>query len=126
GLATVVGAITFELCGFNAAWLYWPHVFTLMWAPWLLLAVDRCAQKPCFTRAFGVSVTSALVLLGGFPFVTLLVFAMAALYALVLFAFRWRNHGKPWDFAAWYVAGTLLGILLCAIPLFGLVSWLHQ
>jgi hypothetical protein len=125
-LATVVGAVTFELCGFNAAWLYWPHVFTLMWAPWLLLAVDRCAQRPCFSRALGVSVASALALLGGFPFVTLLVFAMAALYALVLFAYRWRNHDQPWDFAAWYVAGTLLGILLCAIPLLGLVSWLHQ
>jgi hypothetical protein len=126
-LAAVVGAITFELCGFNAAWLYWPHVFTIIWAPWLLLAVERCAEKPRMTRALGISVASALVLLGGFPFVTLLVFAMAALYALTLFAFRLPGSPGPrWNFAAWYVSGTLLGILLCAIPLAGLVSWLHQ
>jgi hypothetical protein len=126
-LAAVAGALTFELCGFNAAWLYWPHVLTLVWAPWLFLAVDACAEKPGAGRALGIACASALVLLGGFPFLSLLIYEAAALYALVLFLFAWRKGNRAaWRFLGWYASGVAFGILLCALPLASLVHWLHQ
>lgn len=123
--AAVVGALTFEFCGFNAAWLYWPHVLTLMWAPWLLWAVDRCLGGTGAWRGTGVALATALVAMGGFPFVSVLVLEAGALYALVLWVSRARGSDR-WRFVAWYGCASALGLLLAAIPLFGLVHWLHQ
>jgi len=124
--AALCGAITFQFCGFHAAWLYWPHVFTSIWIPWLLLAVDRCAEAPDLRRALGIAAASALLILGGFPFVAELGFGAAALYAVVL----WSTSARPptWrrDFPLWYVAGTCLGFLACAFLLQELLSFLQQ
>lgn len=125
-LAAIAGAVAFEFCGFNAAWLYWPHVLTLIWAPWLLWAVDRCSAAPGMRRALPIAVASALVILGGFPFVAVLVFEMAALYALILWALAWRAGERHWRFVGWYAAGTALGIFLCAIPLYEFLVWIGQ
>jgi len=125
-LAAMTGASTFELCGFIAAWLYWPHVLTLIWAPWLLWAIDRCADRPAFGRSLAVAVATALLCLGGFPFVSVLTLESGALYTLVLWFFRRRERGGHWKFAGWYTAGTALGLLFAALPLLGLVFWLEQ
>lgn len=124
--AALFGAITLVFCGFHAAWLYWAHVFTFMWAPWLLLAVDRCAERPDFRRALTVAAASALLILGGFPFVAELVFGMAALYFLVLWTRGRDQAGWRARFALWYAAGTGLGFLLCALPLLELFQFLQQ
>ncbi len=125
-IAAITAAITFELCGFNAAWLYWPHVFTLIWMPWLLLSIDRCAEAPGIRGSLMIAVTSALVCLGGFPFLSVLVLEACGLYAIVRWAFLWRNHAAPVRFACWYAGGSALGLLLAALPLLGLVYWLQQ
>jgi hypothetical protein len=124
-VAAAAGAATFELCGFNAAWLYWPHVFTLIWVPWLLLAIDKCADAPGMRSAVMVAIATALVCLGGFPFLSVLAMEAAALYALVRWVFQRQTDGK-WRFASWYAAATVLGLLLAALPLMGLVFWLQQ
>ena len=124
--AALCGAITFEFCGFHAAWLYWPHVFTFIWAPWLLLAVDRCAEKPDLRRALAIAAASAMLILGGFPFVAELVFAMAALYFVVLWSGNRHQAGWRGRFVFWYIAGTGLGFLLCALPLLELMQFLQQ
>jgi hypothetical protein len=123
--AAVLGALAFEFCGFNAAWLYWPHVFTLIWAPWLFWAIHRCAARPDLRRCLPVAITTALVCLGGFPFVSLLVLEAGALLALILLAMRFREPGN-WRFLTWYAAACMLGLLLAALPLAGLVLWLQQ
>lgn len=123
--AAVLGALTFEFCGFNAAWLYWPHVFTLIWAPWLFWAIDRCAAQPDLRRCLPVAITTALTCLGGFPFVSILVLEAGALYALILLIMRFREPAA-WRFPAWYAAACMLGLLLAALPLAGLVLWLQQ
>lgn len=123
--AAVLGALAFEFCGFNAAWLYWPHVFTLIWAPWLFWTIDRCAARPDLRRCVPVAITTALTCLGGFPFVSMLVLEAGALYVLVLSAMRFRDP-SIWRFPAWYAAGCMLGLLLAALPLAGLVLWLQQ
>lgn len=120
------GAVTFQLCGFNAAWLYWQHVSTAIWAPWLLLAIDRCAETPDMKRALQIAGASALLILGGFPFVAELAFGMGAIYFVVLWLSVQRP--APWrrDFALWYAAGTGVGFLLCALPLLELATFLQH
>jgi hypothetical protein len=125
-LASVTGALTFEFCGFNAAWLYWPHVFTIIWAPWLLWSIHQCRESPGARQGFGLAVSTALVCLGGFPFVSVVVLEAGTLYALVLWPFGWRSAQRSWPFALWYVTGTCLGLLIAVIPLLGLVFWLQQ
>lgn len=125
-LASITGATTFQLCGFMAAWLYWPHVFTLIWAPWLLWAIDSCACRPGIRRAVPIGVATALVALGGFPFLSVLTMEAAALYAAVLCLFPGLHPQGRTRFAGWYAAGTLLGLLLAALPLLGLIHWLQQ
>lgn len=125
-VAAFVGAFTFMFCGFQAAWLYWPHVFTVIWAPWLLLAIDRCSEKPGFPRALGIAIASALVALGGFPFLAVLVFEAGALYTLVLLAMTRSEPPARWRFLLWYACGVALGILLAALPLYELVAWMRQ
>lgn len=125
-LASLAGALTFEFCGFNAAWLYWPHVFTIIWAPWLLWSIHRCWTRPDARHAFWLAVFTALVCLGGFPFVSVIVLEAGALYALVLWLFRWKTFQHPWPFALWYAAGTCLGLLIAAVPLLELAYWLQQ
>lgn len=123
--AAVLGALTFEFCGFIAAWLYWPHVFTLIWAPWLLWAIDRCVHKPGLARALPVGIATMATCLGGFPFVSVLVLETGALYALILILMQPSANGR-WRFPLWYAAGTATGLLLAALPLVGLVLWLQQ
>jgi len=123
--ASVVGALAFEFCGFNAAWLYWPHVFTVMWAPWLLWALDRTVREPRMSNALLVAAATALVCCGGFPFLSVLVLEMGGLYALVSWLSLLRS-GNATRLAIWYGAGSFLGLLVAALPLLGLHYWLQQ
>lgn len=122
-LAAAMGALTFEFCGFHAAWLYWPHVFTSIWLPWLLLAIDRCAEKPTWSRGMAIAAATALVVLGGFPFVASLVLEAGFLYAAILAAARWHAYQPVGRHVFAYASGTAIGFLLCAIPLYAFAHW---
>ena len=125
-LAAACGGATFMFCGFHAAWLYWPHVFTSVWAPWLLLAIDHCAKTPRMRNGLGIAAATTMVILGGFPFVTELVLATGGLYFLVLWARRWRSTSDWSRFAIWYVAGSAIGLFLCGLLLLEFVTWFQQ
>lgn len=125
-VAALVGGATFELCGFHTAWLYWPHVLTSVWAPWLLLAVDRCAERPGMRSSVAVALFTAMVVLGGFPFVGMLVLAAGGLYILLLtIGGRGRSNWAAPQLA-WYAAGSCLGFLFCALPLLGFIHWVSR
>jgi hypothetical protein len=123
--AAVAGALGFEFCGFTAAWLYWPHVFTVMWAPWLLWAVDRTVRAPRMSNALLVAAATALACCGGFPFLGVLVLEAGALYALASWIPLLRA-GAAGRVAAWYAAGSAVGLLIATLPLLGLHYWLEQ
>ncbi|WP_132998977.1 glycosyltransferase family 39 protein [Luteimonas arsenica] len=127
------GAVMFQFCGFIAAWLFWSHTLVLLWAPWLLLAVDSAIRSPRPRAVVGVAATTALVLCGGFPFVSLLVLGAAVLYALMLSVAvsahersltgclrRTARAGVP------AAVGMAFGFLLAAIPLAVFIGWLGQ
>jgi len=120
-LPAVFGAVTVMLCGFHTAWLYWPHTLTSIWICWLLWAIDRWWQTPRYGRFAFMVGFSTLLLLGGFPFVTLLGAGAAALYLLCL----WIADRQPRSLIriggfglAWIAA-----MMLCAIPLISFLSW---
>src|SRR5690606_3393526 len=101
-------------------------VFTSVWAPWLLLAIDHCARTPRMRSGLGIAAATAMVILGGFPFVTEMVLATGGLYFLVLWARRWRSTSDWSRFAIWYVAGSALGLFICGLLLLEFVTWFQQ
>ena len=120
-LPAIFGAVTIMLCGFHTAWLYWPHTLTSIWICWLLWAVDRWWQAPSYRRFASMVGFSALLLLGGFPFVILLSAGASILYLLCLWiADRQRRalvriggFGLAW----------LAAMMLCAVPLISFLGW---
>lgn len=124
--ASVCGSVTFMFCGFHAAWLYWPHVHTAIWAPWLLLAIERCIAKPGMRGALGIGLATVLVALGGFPFVSEMILCMGGLYFLVSWIWNFQDPALRLRLPAWYATGSALGLLLAAPVLVELASWLAQ
>lgn len=123
-LAAAFGGATFMLCGFNAAWLYWPHVSTAIWICWLLGSLDRCWYHPDFSRMLAVAASLFLMLLGGFPFVALLGIGAAALLLLCL---GFIETPQSWHVTLKYVAaGLVCGFALATPGLLGFGEWLTQ
>lgn len=124
GVAAACGALTFMFCGFHAAWLYWPHVHTAVWAPWLLLAIERCVQRPAMGTAIGIGIATTMVVLGGFPFVAEMILCMGGLYFLMSWGFGFHDRDLRLRLPVWYAAGSALGLLLCAPVVVELANWL--
>lgn len=130
----LAGAIVFQFCGFNAAWLYWAQMHTLAWLPWLLFCVDGLLRN--FSGRSGalwfaaVSIVSACVVLGGFPFVGQLVFGAALLYALTITpGAAWLSHislGFRVKAIFLVAAALFMGIMVALIPTIAFVDWIGQ
>jgi hypothetical protein len=120
-LPAVFGAVTIMLCGFHTAWLYWPHTLTSIWICWLLWTIDRWWQTPSYGRFASMVVVSALLLLGGFPFVTLLGSGAAVLYLLCL----WIADTQPRALVriGGFCLAWIAAMMLCAIPLISFLNW---
>lgn len=112
---SVFAGISYMACGFITAWLFWPHTHTAIWVPWLLLAVSHFAARASLRGFIGIAGFTALLLLGGFPYVVALGLGAAFVYACVGIAMQ---EGKP-DLRrlAGVLAGIAAGAALVAIPL---------
>ncbi|OOG51067.1 hypothetical protein [Rhodanobacter sp. C01] len=123
-LPALLGGLALMLCGFHAAWLYWPHTMTSMWIAWLLWAVDCWWENPRYKQFLGMVVFSALLILGGFPFVSLLGFGAVVLYLLCL---MFKDSRSRWQMR---IAGFVLALVasagLCAVPLLSFARWLSD
>lgn len=125
-LAGIFAGITIMLCGFSAAWLYWPHVSTFIWICWLLWGIDRATrlETPRAIAIAGVSFPLAGLLLGGFPFVSLLGLGAASLYVITtLVRDPTRRHlpSQMRILLAW-----MLGIGVASPGLIGIAEWLNE
>lgn len=120
-LPALFGAVTVMLCGFNVAWLYWPHMSTAVWVCWLLWAVQEWWYRPGPWRFLALVCVTALLLLGGFPFVTELGLGAALAYVLVLGALSSEPAVKR---SLGVLGGVVLAAGLAAIPLLSFVGWL--
>lgn len=121
-LPAFFGGITVMLCSFHAAWLYWPHVLTSIWICWVLWSLDRWWERPDYGRFCALAVTISLILVGGFPFVTVLAAGACAMYVGMLWIFdRQPNVSRR---LAGAVGAGIVAAGLCAIPLIEFVTWL--
>jgi len=121
-LPAVFGGVTVMLCGFNAAWLYWPHMSTAAWTGWLLWSVEGWWRRPAAGWFLALAASTALLVLGGFPFVAELALGAAMLYSLAL----WYSERPTHAFARWLgqLLSTMLAFGLVSIPLMSFSSWL--
>lgn len=122
--AALFAGSSFMACGFITSWLFWPHTHTAVWIPWLLLGVDRYMRTGTPRTAAAIAAATAMLFLGGFPFVVAIGLGAALVHAMVMLprqavgSSRWRILGVP--------AGMVLGLALVAIPLFGLAAQLQS
>jgi hypothetical protein len=86
-LPSIWGGIVFMLCGFNAAWFFWEHVTTAMWIPWLLWATVMYLKTEDMKWLPAITITSLLLIFGGFPAV-----AGFGFYSFALLIFVWSIY----------------------------------
>jgi hypothetical protein len=120
--ATVMGSITFMLCGFNAAWLFWPQVLTIIWIGWALWALDGWWKEKSPGHYLVLITSLALIILGGFPFVGILCFAAVGLYASCLAILERPSSRLAGLFGT--IAAMLLALGLCAVPAAAMIDWI--
>ena len=122
--AALFSGISYMMCGYLTAWLFWPHTYTAMWIPWLLLAVDAYLARDRFLAMAPVALATAAMFLGGFPFAVAVGLGAALSWA----AFK-SIHAQPKDLIpnmAGVVAGVALGLMLAAVPLLTLIDSIHS
>lgn len=119
---SVFSGISYMACGFITAWLFWPHTHSAAWIPWVLLAVTRFASKGSTQALAGIAATTALMFLGGFPFVVALGLGAALLHGAVAVRVSLRHIRPIVVRYAGVVAGLAIGLALTGIPLMTMVS----
>lgn len=121
-LAPVFAGISYMLCGFMAAWLFWPHAFTAIWIPWLLYAIGRHARSRSARSLVGIVVATAAMFLGGFPFVVAIGLGAALVYGF--FASLEQSGRGGWKPLLGIVFGIVAGLALVAVPMLTLWAML--
>ncbi|MCU7917743.1 MAG: YfhO family protein [Candidatus Thiodiazotropha sp. (ex Epidulcina cf. delphinae)] len=116
--ASLFGAIVFAYSGFHAAWFYWEHVTTSIWIPWVLLFTYQYLHKQERRYLPWLSISIALMILGGFPSI--------AVYGLISFTLMCLIYA-PWSKGIRPVTVNALNIIIFLIvgfliPLFAIHS----
>jgi Bacterial membrane protein YfhO len=119
-LAALFAGISYMACGFITAWLFWPHAQTAILVPWLLLAVGSFASTGSLRSFAGIALATAMLFLGGFPFVVAIGFGAALVHASIM-ATRLDGRSMLLRPAA-TAAAMALGLVLVAIPLLTMLS----
>lgn len=115
--ATLAGA-SYMLCGFFTAWLYWPHIHTAMWIPWLLFSIDSYLERGEWRRVLPTSLFTGLLFLGGFPFVVAIGIGSAIVWVVAKSVLEDFRNAFPNMLGV--VLGIVLGLALVSIPLLNL------
>lgn len=111
--ASLLGAVAWQLCHWQVAWLALPTFLCVSaWLPLALLLVDRAAHRPSATRAVPLGVCLGLMLLAGHLQIALYCFGLVTAYAVFRILPRVKAH---WP--------ALLGCAVLALLLaFGLAA----
>ena len=118
-LPSLWGGMVFMLCGFNAAWFFWDQVATAMWVPWLLWATVMYLKTEDLKWLSAITVTSLLMIFGGFFAVAGFGFYSFALLILVWNSYdffgHWREAYKNADTRKSFLKKTALPLLAAGI-----------
>ncbi len=94
--ASLLGAIAWQLCHWQTAWLALPTFLCVSaWLPLALLLVDRAAERPAAARAVPLGLCLGLMLLAGHLQIALYCFGLTAAYALFRVLAKERRGGPP-------------------------------
>ena len=118
--AALFGGVAYLLNPFSVVWLAHPLSAVAAWLPWLLMAVDRAAERPDRQATAWVAAAVAGTLLGGHPETAFKVCLLAGAYAV----YRAAAGGRAMATLGAVALGTLLGVLICAIQLLPFFEYL--
>jgi len=91
--ASLLGAVAWQLCHWQVAWLTLPTFLCVSaWLPLALILVDRTAHRPSATRAVPLGLCLGLMLLAGHLQIALYCFGLMTAYAVFRILPRIRNH----------------------------------
>ena len=91
--ASLVGAVAWQLCHWQVAWLALPTFLCVSaWLPLTLLLVDRAAERPTAARAVSLGVCLGLMLLAGHLQIALYCFGLVAAWAVFRLLPRVKTH----------------------------------
>ncbi len=127
-LPSVFGGVTFMMCGFNASWLMWSHVTTSIWIPWLLWGLIQLYREKTKVRFIQVAIFAALLIFGGFPFVTFGGFLVGGLFCIWLV--YGQNDKNDWSgkirslFYAFAAIGS--GVVLTSVQILPFIEYTRQ
>ena len=104
--ASLVGAVAWQLCHWQVAWLALPTFLCVSaWLPLALLLVDRAVQRPTATRAMPLGVCLGVMLLAGHLQIALYCFGLITAYAVFRVLPRLKSH---WPAMLGYAALVIL------------------
>lgn len=94
--ASLLGAVAWQLCHWQVAWLALPTFLCVStWLPLALLLVDRIVDRPSAARAMPLGLCLGLMLLAGHLQVALYCFGLIAAYALFRVLPRLKAEWRP-------------------------------
>jgi len=125
--ASILGAITFMFSGFNAAWFFWPHVNTAIWAPWVLLSICKYLKTRKSSYLPLMTLSMLMLNLGGFPIVAVMTYMAVAIMVFIFLISKrlsFRNNIKIIFFLSIFSLLSVIIALPFIYPLVELFSWM--
>jgi membrane protein YfhO len=107
-IGAALAGLLFAFCGFQVVWISSCLTNVAVFAPWLLLALDRLIERPSAGRTALAALAAWQVLVGGHPETSLYVGLGAAVYAAVRLA---ATEGRGRAVAACVAAGAVAALL---------------
>ncbi len=94
--AALLGAVAWQLCHWQVAWLELPTFLCVSsWLPLALLFVDRAAERPTARRATGLGLCLGVMLLAGHLQIALYCFGLVIAYAIFRVLPLLKRQWKP-------------------------------
>jgi hypothetical protein len=122
--AALFGAASYALCGFNTAWFYWPQLPTAAWIPWVLWATAAWCQSGRPRWLAALALLTALLMVGGFPAVSVYGLYAATLLLLVLVVRSRDSWPNTLSAVLLWGGAVVTGFLLVAMPLLATLEML--
>jgi len=109
--AALLGAIAWQLCHWQVAWLELPTFLCVSaWLPLALLLVDRAAERPTVLRATALGLCLGVMLLAGHLQIALYCFGLIAAYAVFRVVPTLKAQWKPQTGAAALTLALAFGL----------------
>jgi len=126
-IPSIFAGITFMMLGPMAGWLMWPHVMVAVWVPWVLWSIQKVVYSPTAIRMMILSITLFLLIIGGFPFLTVIGIYLAIAFFFWTLFLNYKTTKKLFVKKFSYtLLGGIFGIMLSSIYLIPFMEYTDQ